>query len=100
MSRSTAISRERPRQSDDRRANDSSELRRELSALEENHRRLKQAHASCGRNLAKVKAENAALSEGIRQLRELNVAREQRIEELERSSNLFSGNSGMPPSSD
>ena len=46
MSRSTAIFRERSRQSDDRRANDSSESLRELSALEESHRRLKRDHAS------------------------------------------------------
>ena len=35
-----------------------------------------------------------------RQLRELNVTQQQRTGELERSSNLFSGNSGKPPSSD
>ena len=40
------------------------------------------------------------MAEENRWSRELIEAFEQRIEELERSSNLFSGNSGKPPSSD
>ena len=62
MSRSIAISRQRPRQSNDRRANDCSELRRELSALKERIRRLKRSYASCGRKQTQVKAENAAMA--------------------------------------
>ena len=99
MSRSTTISRERPRKSNDRRADDSPELRREISALEESLRLLKRDHATCCRKLAQVEAEKAelvaahaaekaAMAEENRQLRELIVAQQQRIGELERSSNL------------
>ena len=80
MSSSTAISRERPRLSIGRRANDRSELLREISALKAEKAELVAAHA----------AEKAAMAEENRQLRELIVALKQRIGELERSSNLFS----------
>ena len=112
MSRSTAISRERPRQSNDRQANDRSELLREISALKAEKAELVAAHAAEKYELvaahaaekaelvAEHAAENAAAAEENRKLRELIVALKQRIGELERGSNLFSGNSGRPPSSD
>ena len=78
MSRSTAISRERPRLSNGRRDSDRSELLREISALKAEKAELVAAHA----------ADKAAMAEENRRSRELNVALEQRIGELQRGSNL------------
>ena len=61
MSRLTAISRERPRLSNGRRANDRTETLRKLSSLEESHRSLKRDHASLGRKLSHIEAEKAEL---------------------------------------
>ena len=99
MSRSTAISRKRPRLSNGRRANDRSESLRKLSSLKESHRSLKRDHASLGRKLSQVEAEKAeivaahaaeqaAIAEENRRSRELIAALKQRIGELERNSNL------------
>ena len=79
LSRTTAISRERPRPSNNgRRANDRSELLGEISALKAEKAELVAAHAT----------EKVAMAEENRQLRQLIVALEQRVGELERSSNL------------